>query len=52
MSFKLTADQLQKILNYLSSRPWAEVNNLIIELSKLEKIEEGLKETTKPLSKV
>jgi len=39
MNFKLTAQQLEKVLNYLASRPWVEVNNLIQELSKLEKIE-------------
>lgn len=38
MYFKLTPEQLTKVLNYLASRPWAEVNNLIAELSKLEKI--------------
>lgn len=49
VNFKLPAEQLQKILNYLATRPWSEVNNLIVEVSKMEKIEEksGEAETKK-----
>ncbi len=47
VNFKLTADQLQKLLNYLATRPWQEVNNLIVEFSKLEKIDDSAKEATK-----
>jgi hypothetical protein len=55
--FKLTGNQLQNLLNYLSARPWGEVNNLIVEFSKLEKIdnknqEELIKKELKDLSKV
>lgn len=39
MKFLLTPEQLTKILNYLTTRPWGEVNNLIVEFSKLEKLE-------------
>lgn len=40
MELKIKKELLEKLLNYLANRPWAEVNNLIQELSKLEKIEE------------
>jgi hypothetical protein len=40
MKLIITAEQVEKLLNYLASRPWMEVNNLIAELSKLEKIED------------
>lgn len=48
---KLSEKQLTDILNYLSTRPWVEVNNLIVELTKLEKIEvdKDLKDDTKDL---
>lgn len=40
MKFLIKKEQLQELLNYLSSKPWQEVNSLIVELSKLEKLEE------------
>jgi hypothetical protein len=40
MYFKLTPKELEEILNELSQKPWGVVNNVIIKLSKLEKIEE------------
>ena len=46
--FILTAENLQAVLNYLAERPWKETNNLIIEFSKLEKIEEQKKEDINP----
>jgi len=42
IKFIVEAKQLAALLNYLASRPWAEVNNLIAEFSKLEKLEENL----------
>ena len=30
---------LQEVVNYLSSRPWSEVNNLIVKLSEATKAE-------------
>jgi hypothetical protein len=45
MYYKITPEQLTKILNDLSSKPWGIVNNVIVELSKLEKIEENKEET-------
>jgi len=40
IKFTITAEQLEKILNYLVQKPWGEVNGLVSELSKLEKQEE------------
>lgn len=40
--FIIKSDELTELLNYLSTRPWGEVNNLIVKLSKLEKVEEKL----------
>jgi hypothetical protein len=38
--YKLEPKQLETILNYLATKPWAEVNNLINILYKLEKVED------------
>ena len=40
MYFKLLPKELEEILNELSQKPWGMVNNVIIKLSKLEKVEE------------
>lgn len=40
MYFKLPPKLLEEILNELSQKPWGMVNNVIIKLSKLEKVEE------------
>jgi hypothetical protein len=40
MYFKLTPKELEEILNELSQKPWGVVNNVIVKLSKLEKVEE------------
>jgi hypothetical protein len=34
MTYVLSHDVLTKILNYLSTRPWAEVHQLIVEITK------------------
>lgn len=39
MEFKISDQLLQAVANYLASRPYREVAQLITELSKLEKIE-------------
>lgn len=40
MYFKLSPQVLEKTLNHLASRPWSEVNIIINELIKLEKVNE------------
>ena len=40
---KLQIETLKKLLNYLASKPWAEVNELIVELSKTENVETNKK---------
>ena len=40
MEFKITKEQVEKLLNYLASKPWLEVQNLIQEFSNLSKFEE------------
>jgi hypothetical protein len=40
MYFKITPKELEEILNELSQKPWGVVNNVIVKLSKLEKVEE------------
>ena len=42
MEFKLKTEDLEKLLNYLASRPWAEVNELIGIFSKLDKIDKKI----------
>lgn len=37
--FKITPQLLTEVLNYLSNQKWLEVNELIIQLSRLERIE-------------
>lgn len=34
--FVITKDLAEKIANYLTTRPWAEVNELIVGITKLE----------------
>ena len=38
MKFEIEKDLLEKIANYLASKPWIEVQGLLAELQKLEKI--------------
>lgn len=40
MFYKITPEELTKILNELSQKPWALVNNVIVKLSSLEKVDE------------
>lgn len=42
MYFKLPKELLEEILNELSQKPWGVVNNVIVKLSKLEKVEEEI----------
>lgn len=45
--FKVKKEVLEAIGNYLAQRPWSEVNNLIVELQKVEFIQEEIKEELK-----
>ena len=38
--FILTEKDLKSLAGYLGSKPWGEVNNLLVMLMKLEKIED------------
>lgn len=46
MNYTITKDQLVKVLQYLSGKPWQEVHPLIQELSNLPK-QEDIKPTEK-----
>jgi hypothetical protein len=35
MQFKISHELLTKIVNYLASKPWNEVNNLLIQIQSL-----------------
>ena len=45
--FKLTGEKLEKVLNYLKDKPWAEVAQIMVELTNLEKIEDKTEEKFK-----
>lgn len=45
--FKLKPETLIRLLNYLGEKPWQEVNDLIVELSNLEKYGQEKKEINK-----
>jgi hypothetical protein len=48
MNLVIPKDTLDKVLNYLASRPWIETNQLIVGLSKLQQLpEEKPKEDSK-----
>lgn len=40
MQFKIEQNLLQVIANYLATRPWSEVNQLIIGIQNLEEIKD------------
>ena len=40
IKFTITAEQLEKVLNYLVQKPWGEVNELVAIMTKLEKLSE------------
>ena len=40
MYYKIPPELLTEILNELTQKPWGLVNNVIVKLSKLEKVEE------------
>lgn len=40
MRFKIEAEVLEEVLNYLKNRPWIEVATLMVKLTNLEKIDE------------
>lgn len=40
MKFTVEKDTLEKVLNYLSTKPWREVNELVALLSKVEPVKE------------
>ena len=40
MRFKIEAQVLEEVLNYLKNRPWIEVSPLMVKLTNLEKINE------------
>jgi hypothetical protein len=42
MYYKIPPELLTEILNELTQKPWGLVNNVIVKLSKLEKVEEKL----------
>ncbi len=44
MNYKIKEEVLEKVLNYLASKPFIEVHALISELQKVEKIEEKIEE--------
>lgn len=37
MEYKIEKEQIEKLLNYLSTKPWVEVNDLIVNLLNLSK---------------
>lgn len=39
-TYKVSEQLLNKVLNYLANRPWAETNSLIVELHKVELMKE------------
>jgi hypothetical protein len=43
-TYKITEEQAQKILNYLSTCPYAQVYNLVQEIIGLQEIKEDKKE--------
>ena len=49
MYFKLPPEKLEKVLNYLANKPWIEVQQLVAELSNLEKSNEKAENKDKPL---
>jgi len=40
MDFKISQDDAQDILNYLVSKPWSEVNELISKLKAIQPIKD------------
>lgn len=47
MNAQVSVETLQKVANYLSFRPWTEVNQLLQELSQAKPIEETKTEEVK-----
>lgn len=39
LRFEVRGDVVQAVVDYLATRPWGEVNGLMVELSRLPKIE-------------
>jgi hypothetical protein len=47
MKVSLLKEDAEKIVNYLASRPWGEVNQLLVLLAQAELVKEEVKEEVK-----